>query len=139
MCIRDRYTINGQNVNGYKLMFDGMEAGIGGDAQYFAGNNFNLSITSVDAIQEFDLETGNYSADTKGSSGYVNIVSKTGTNKLHGDFYDFFRNGALDAKNFFAVTKGSLKQNDFGGTVTGPIKVNKIFFMASYEGQRRCV
>ena len=131
-----QYTINGQNVNGYKLMFDGMEAGIGGDAQYFAGNNFNLSITSVDAIQEFDLETGNYSADTKGSSGYVNIVSKTGTNKLHGDFYDFFRNGALDAKNFFAVTKGSLKQNDFGGTVTGPIKVNKIFFMASYEGQR---
>jgi hypothetical protein len=69
-----QYTINGQNVNGYKLMFDGMEAGIGGDAQYFAGNNFNLSITSVDAIQEFDLETGNYSADTKGSSGYVNIV-----------------------------------------------------------------
>jgi Carboxypeptidase regulatory-like domain/TonB dependent receptor len=131
-----QYTINGQNVNGYKLMFDGMEAGIGGDAQYFAGNNFNLSITSVDAIQEFDLETGNYSADTKGSSGYVNIVSRTGTNKLHGDVYDFIRNGALDASNFFAASKGSLKQNDFGGTVTGPIKMNKIFFMASYEGQR---
>ena len=131
-----QYTINGQNANGYKLMFDGIEAGIGGDAQYFAGNNFNLSITSVDAIQEFDLETGNYSADTKGSSGYVNIVSRTGTNKLHGDVYDFFRNGALDASNFFALTKGSLKQNDFGGTVTGPIKKDKIFFMASYEGQR---
>jgi hypothetical protein len=131
-----QYTINGQNTNGYKLMFDGIEAGIGGDAQYYAGNNFNLSITSVDAIQEFDVQTGNYSADTKGSSGYVNIVSRTGTNKFHGDVYDFFRNGALDASNFFALTKGSLKQNDFGGTVTGPIKTNKIFFMASYEGQR---
>jgi Carboxypeptidase regulatory-like domain/TonB dependent receptor-like, beta-barrel len=131
-----QYTINGQNVNGYKLMFDGMEAGIGGDAQYYAGNNFNLSITSVDAIQEFDLQTGNYAADTKGSSGYVNIVSRTGTNQLHGDVYDFFRNGALDANNYFAVKKGSLKQNDFGGTVTGPIVKNKIFFMGSYEGQR---
>ena len=131
-----QYTINGQNVNGYKLMFDGMEAGIGGDAQYYAGNNFRLSITSVDAIQEFDLQTGNYSADTKGSSGYVNIVSRTGTNQLHGDVYDFFRNGALDASNYFAVKKGSLKQNDFGGTLTGPIKTNKAFFMVSYEGQR---
>lgn len=131
-----QYTINGQNVNGYKLMFDGIEAGIGGDAQYYAGNNFNLSITSVDAIQEFDLQTGNYSADTKGSSGYVNIVSKTGTNQLHGDAYDFFRNGALDARNFFQKRPGSLKQNDFGGTVTGPIMMNKLFFMATYEGQR---
>lgn len=131
-----QYTINGQNANGYKLMFDGMEAGIGGDAQYYAGNNFNLSITSVDAIQEFDLQTGNYSADTKGSSGYVNIVSRTGTNQFHGDVYDFFRNGALDANNYFAKNRGSLKQNDFGGTVTGPIVKNKIFFMGSYEGQR---
>ena len=131
-----QYTINGQNVNGYKLMFDGNEAGIGGDAQYWAGNNFNLSITSVDAIQEFDIATGNYSADIKGSSGYVNIVSKSGTNKLHADVYDFFRNGALDARNYFQAKKGSLKQNDFGGTITGPIVKNKVFFMASYEGQR---
>ncbi len=131
-----QYTINGQNANGYKLMFDGMEAGIGGDGQYYAGNNFNLSITSVDAIQEFDLQTGNYSADTKGSSGYVNIVSRTGTNQLHGDVYDFFRNGALDASNYFAKKRGSLKQNDFGATVTGPIIQNKVFFMGSYEGQR---
>ena len=131
-----QYTINGQNANGYKLMFDGMEAGIGGDGQYYAGNNFNLSITSVDAIQEFDLQTGNYSADTKGSSGYVNIVSRTGTNQLHGDVYDFFRNGALDASNYFAKQRGSLKQNDFGATVTGPIIQNKVFFMGSYEGQR---
>lgn len=131
-----QYTINGQNVNGYKLMFDGVEAGIGGDAQYWAGNTYNLSITSVDAIQEYDIATGNYSADIKGSGGYVNLVSKTGTNKFHADFYDFFRNGALDANNFFQKTRGSLKQNDFGTTISGPIVQNKVFFMASYEGQR---
>jgi Carboxypeptidase regulatory-like domain/TonB dependent receptor len=129
-------TINGQNANGFKLMFDGMEAGIGGDAQYWAGNNFNLSVTSLDAVQEYDIATGNYSADIKGSSGYVNFVSKTGTNQLHGSFYDFFRNGALDARNFFHARKQSLKQNDFGGTIAGPIMKDKLFFMGSYEGQR---
>jgi hypothetical protein len=131
-----QYTINGQNANGYKLAFDGAEVGIGGDAQYFAANNFNLSITSLDAIQEFDIATSNYSAEIKGSSGYVNFVSKSGTNKLHGDVYDYFRNGALDAANYFQAKKGSLKQNDFGATFTGPIVKNKIFFMVSYEGQR---
>jgi hypothetical protein len=131
-----QYTINGQNANGYKLAFDGAEVGIGGDAQYFAGNNFNLSITSLDAIQEFDIATSNYSADTKGSSGYVNFVSKSGTNNYHADVYDFFRNGALDARNYFQASKGSLKENDFGGTMTGPIIRNKVFFMVSYEGQR---
>jgi len=129
-------TINAQNANGFKLMFDGMEAGIGGDAQYWAGNNFNLSVTSLDAIQEYDIATGNYSADIKGSSGYVNFVSKTGTNQFHGSFYDFFRNGALDARNFFHAKKTSLKQNDFGGTFAGPIIKDKLFFMGSYEGQR---
>ncbi len=131
-----QFNINGSNANGYKLSFDGMEAGIGGDAQYWAGNNFNLSITSLDAIQEYDIATSNYSADIKGSSGYVNIVSKTGTNQIHGSFYDFYRNGALDARNFFEAKAGSLKLNDFGGTIGGPIKKDKIFYMVSYEGQR---
>jgi hypothetical protein len=84
-------TINAQNANGFKLMFDGMEAGIGGDAQYWAGNNFNLSVTSLDAIQEYDIATGNYSADI---SLICKFCVKARTNQLHGSFFDFFRNGA---------------------------------------------
>lgn len=131
-----QFNINGQNSNGYKLMFDGIEAGIGTDAQYFAGNNFNLAMTSLDAIQEYDIATSNYSADIKGSGGYVNIVSKTGTNKLHFSLYDFFRNGDLDARYFFQATRSDLKLNDYGGTIGGPIKKDKVFFMLSYEAQR---
>lgn len=131
------YTFNGQNQNGGSLRLDGLDDSIGTDPGFAFGSlNFNLNTTSVDSIAEFDIQTDNYSADSKGSSGYVNVVTKTGTNQLHYDFYDFFRNGAMDGTNFFAKSRGSLKQNDFGGTISGPLKRNKAFFMGSYEGQR---
>ncbi|MGH9511390.1 MAG: carboxypeptidase regulatory-like domain-containing protein [Terriglobales bacterium] len=131
------YTFNGQNQVGGSLRLDGLDASIGTDPGFLFGSlNFNLNTTSVDSIAEFDIQTDNYSADSKGSSGYVNVITKSGTNQVHFDFYDFFRNGAMDGTNFFAKSRGSLKQNDFGGTITGPIKRNKVFFMGSYEGQR---
>ena len=133
------FTINGQNQGGSNLRLDGIDNSIGTDTGFYFGSlNFNLNMTSMDSVQEFDIQTENYSADTKGSSGYVNVITKTGTNHLHFDFYDFFRNGVMDATPFFATStgKGSLKQNDFGGMISGPIKQNKAFFMLSYEGQR---
>ena len=130
------FTINGQNANGSNLRIDGTDDGVGTDPMYFGSLNFNLVGASLDAIEQYDIQTDNYSADVKGSSGYVNVITKSGTNQLHFDFYDFFRNGVMDARNFFQAKRGSLKLNDFGGSVGGPIKQEKVFYFVSFEGQR---
>ena len=95
---------------------------------------------SVDAIQEFKVLTGNAEAEYGGGAGTVtNIQLKTGSNTLHGDVFEFFRNTAMDARNFFLVApvpKQVLKQNQFGGTVGGPIIKDRTFFFSSYEGLR---
>jgi len=96
---------------------------------------------SVDAIQEFKLHTGNYSAEFGANAGgLVNMVTKSGSNQFHGNLYDFLRNDKLDATNFFSGRAGQpklpLRRNQFGGTVGGPIRHNKTFFFFSYEGFR---
>ena len=95
---------------------------------------------SVDAIQEFKVLTGNAEAEYGGGAGTLtNIQIKTGTNALHGDVFEFFRNTAMDARNFFLVApapKQVLKQNQFGATLGGPIIKDRTFFFFSYEGIR---
>jgi outer membrane receptor protein involved in Fe transport len=95
---------------------------------------------SVDAVQEFKVQTGNYSAEYGGNAGTnVNIQIKSGSNQFHGDLFEFFRNQDLDARNFFRpapLPKNILKQNQFGATLGGPIAHDKTFFFASYEGIR---
>ncbi|HUQ94643.1 MAG TPA: TonB-dependent receptor [Bryobacteraceae bacterium] len=131
------FNFNGLNSNAIVTNLDGTDNGIGTqDGMMFGSLNFNLVLTSLDSIQEFDIATGNYSADVRGAGGYLNVITKTGTNNLHFSVFEFFRNGKLDARNFFANRPSTLKQNTFGGTVTGPILRQKTFFMASYEGQR---
>src|SRR5204863_1370989 len=66
----------------------------------------------------------------------VNSVTKSGTNDFHGDLFEFLRNGIFNARNFFAASRDSLKRNQFGGTVGGPIKKNKLFFFAGYQSTR---
>ncbi len=95
----------------------------------------------VDAIQEFKVETNNYSAETGRSAGAVlNATIKAGTNKFHGSAWEFFRNNHLDAANFFenagGISKGRYQQNQFGVTIGGPIRKGKTFFFADYEGTR---
>jgi hypothetical protein len=95
----------------------------------------------VDAIQEFKVETNNYSAETGRSGGAVlNATIKAGTNKFHGSAWEFFRNDKLDAANFFenagGIRKGEYRQNQFGFTIGGPIRRGKTFFFADYEGTR---
>jgi hypothetical protein len=97
------------------------------------------AILSVDAIQEFKEQTKTYSAEYGFSANQINLVSKSGTNELHGTLFGFLRNEALDAKNFFDpanARKPELDQKQFGGVVTGPIVRNKTFFLANYEGTR---
>jgi outer membrane receptor protein involved in Fe transport len=95
---------------------------------------------SVDAIQEFKVLTGNAEAEYGGGAGTItNIQIKTGTNALHGDVFEFFRNTAMDARNFFLVApapKQVLKQNQFGATLGGPVIKDRTFFFFSYEGIR---
>ena len=95
---------------------------------------------SVDAIEEFRVQTGNFSAEYGFSAGTnVNVQLKSGTNQLHGSAFEFLRNDAVDARNYFVAApakKNVLKQNQFGATLGGPIYRNKTFFFASYEGLR---
>ena len=88
-----------------------------------------------DALEEFSVLTNNFGAEYGRNAGaVVNAVTKSGTNKLHGSLYEFVRNDAFDARNFFAVSKGKLRRNQFGGSVGGPVIRNKAFFFGSYEG-----
>jgi len=99
----------------------------------------SLSVTpSVDAIQEFKVESSNFSADKGESSGaQVNIVIKSGTNDFHGTVFEFVRNDVFDARNFFDPDEiPPFRQNQFGFTVGGPISGDKVFFFGNYEGTR---
>jgi hypothetical protein len=92
---------------------------------------------SIDALQEFRVETSNYSAEFGAEAGaHVNMVIKSGTNELHGTLYEFHRNDALSARNFFASDTPDFQRNQFGGTLGAPVVRNKLFFFGSYEGAR---
>ncbi len=90
-----------------------------------------------DSIQEFRVLTNTFDAEYGRNSGaVVNVITKSGTNTIHGNFYEFFRNSVLNSKNYFETEKGDFKQNQFGGTLGGPIKKDRTFFFVSYEGRR---
>ncbi len=101
-------------------------------------NGGPLLRTSVDAIGEFKIQTNSFSAEFGRSGGAaINAVTKSGTNAYHGDVFEFFRNAALDARGYFespASKKASFKQNQFGGTIGGPIRHNKLFWFGDYQG-----
>jgi hypothetical protein len=98
--------------------------------------NTNLPFPNPDAVQEFNVQNENLSAQYGLGGAVVNIVTKSGTNALHGDVFEFLRNGALNARNFFAPTQDTLKRNQFGGSVGGPIVKDKLFFFGTYQGTR---
>ena len=101
-------------------------------------------IPSIDAIQEFQEQTKGYSAAYGGGANQINLTTRSGTNQLHGTAYEFFRNDALDARNFFDPhTISPLRQNQFGYTLGGPVWIpklyngkNRTFFFVNYEGLR---
>jgi hypothetical protein len=97
-------------------------------------NNLNLPLPFPDALEEFKLETSALPAQYgHHSAGAVNIVTKRGGNSFHGDLFEFFRNGDLNALNFFATTPDFLKRNQFGGTFGGPIRKDKLFFFVGQQ------
>jgi len=119
------------------------EVTIDGISNVNAENNvsiLDLNYTpSVDAVQEFSVQTNSVSAEFgRLGGGVINLVTKNGTNDLHWTLFEFHRNSALDATNFFTNRsggkKGSFRRNQFGGNVGGPIVKNKTFFFVNYEG-----
>ncbi len=98
-------------------------------------DNLNQPIPFPDALQEFKVETSALPAQYGyHAAAAVNAVTKSGSNEFHGDAFEFLRNGDLNARNFFAASRDTLKRNQYGGTFGGPIKKNKLFFFAGYQG-----
>ncbi len=99
-----------------------------------AHNNMLLPLPFPDALQEFKFATSALSADQGVQPGVaVNAVTKSGTNEFHGDAFEFVRDSALNARNTFALGGDGLRRNQFGGTIGGPIKTNKLFFFAGHQ------
>jgi len=98
--------------------------------------NENFPFPNPDALREFSVQTGNMSAEYGQGTAVVNVVTKSGTNDLHGELFEFLRNGDLNARNFFAPTHDTLKRNQYGGALGGRIIKNKLFFFGSYQGTR---
>ncbi len=94
-------------------------------------------IPNLDSIAEFRILTSNFDAEYgEFSGGQINVVTKSGANAFHGDGFEFLRNTNLDARNYFSPTRGAFDQNQFGGTLGGPVKRDKIFFFGDYQGTR---
>src|SRR5437660_4938633 len=121
--------------NNYRL--DGLSI-----ADYTNGSGSVVGVTlGVDAIQEFSVITGNYSAEYgRTSGGVINAISKSGTNAFHGDVYEFLRNDRLDANDFFSnrahQPRPTLRRNQYGAAGGGPIRKNRTFVFGDYEGIR---
>lgn len=149
-----QFSVNGQRANANYVTVDGVGANIGITAGSFSlaqtaggtvpaysplgGTN---TLVSIDALQEFRVQTSTYAAEFGRTPGaQVSIVTRSGTNQFHGTLFDYFRNDALDANDWFAnsqdLKKPALRQNDFGGVMGGPIVKNRTFFFFSYEGLR---
>jgi len=134
----DTYSIAGGRPEGQAYLLDGTDI-----VNFFGhGSGAGSLGTSlgIDAIAEFQTLTNTYSAQFGGNGAVVNAVSKSGTNAFHGTGFEFLRNSALDARDFFTTLSHSpppFRRNQFGGAIGGPIKKDKLFFFFNYEGLRQ--
>lgn len=123
-------TANGARAEHNNFMLDGVE-------NNSAIEGVAVIIPSVDAIQEFKVQTSNYSAEFGRAAGaVVNLAIKSGTNQIHGTVYEFLRNNVLDARDFFALGVQPLRRNQFGGSIGGPVIRNKLFLFGNAEWAR---
>ena len=147
-----QFTVNGQRGDANYFTVDGVSANAGSSigttlGQAGAGSlpgttalgGYN-GLVSIDALQEFRVSTSSFSPEYgRTPGGQVALITRSGTNSFHGDVFDYLRNTALDANDWFlnrAGLKGTERQNDFGGVLGGPMVKNKLFFFGSYEGLR---
>jgi len=146
-----QFSIAGQRTSSNNFLIDGVSANFGvspefglgtsgtGGAQAFSALGGTSSLVSVEALQEFRIETSSFAAEFgRSPGGQVILTTRSGTDELHGGIYEYFRNNVLDANDWFANRVGQPRaperHNDFGGYLGGPIQREKTFFFASYEG-----
>ena len=137
-------TFNGLQSGNNQFSMDGIDATRVDQAYMSNGSErgARLLTGSLDSISEFKVQSGDYSAEYGRAAGaYINIVSKSGTKNFHGTLFEFLRNDAFDAKNFFQApgTTAPIRFNNFGGNLGGPVVRNRMFFFANYEGSRQSV
>ncbi|MGC2197363.1 MAG: TonB-dependent receptor [Terriglobales bacterium] len=146
-----QFSVNGQRSDANYFMVDGVSANFGttisglgqtlaGGIPGFTAQGGTNGLVSIDAMQEFRVQTSSYAAEFGRTPGaQISVVTKSGSNQFHGTAFDYLRNDVFDARNYFNVPplpKPSLRQNDFGGTLGGPILKDRTFFFFSYEGLR---
>jgi hypothetical protein len=151
-----QFSVNGQRPDSNYWMIDGVSANIGmssvsqasdtlsGALGGFSAQGGTNSLISVDAMQEFRIQTSTFAPEFgRTPGGQISIVTRSGTNQFHGTAFDYLRNDALDASTWFngftnvpPLPKAEERQNDFGGTLGGPIIKDRTFFFFSYEGLR---
>jgi hypothetical protein len=150
-----QFSVNGQRANANYWMVDGVSANIGvgasvlgypgsgaaGALPSFSAQGGTNSLVSVDAMQEFRIQTSTFAPEFGRTPGaQVSIVTRSGTNQYHGTLFNYIRNDLFDANDWFADRNGLAKpeerQNDFGGTLSGPVLKDRTFFFFSYEGLR---
>jgi len=146
-----QFSVNGQRANANYFTIDGVSANVGVSASFsptqggagslpgLSASGGTNSMASVEALQEFKVQTSSYAPEFgRQPGGQIQIVTRAGTNDFRGTLFEYFRNDALDANDWFAnanrLRKPALRQNDFGGVFGGPIVKNRTFFFFSYEG-----
>jgi Carboxypeptidase regulatory-like domain/TonB dependent receptor len=146
------FSINGQRANANYFIVDGVTANFSANSSFSLGQAaggtipaFNIDggtngLVSVDAMQEFRVLTSTFTPEFGRMPGsQISIVTRAGGNRFHGTLFDYLRNDVFDARNYFDspnLPKPPLRQNDFGGTFSGPIQKDRLFFFFSYEGLR---
>jgi hypothetical protein len=148
-----QFSVNGQRADANYFTVDGVSANFGvtgyGPLVQTAGGALPAlsalggtnSLVSVDAMQEFRIQTSSFAPEFgRTPGGQISIVTRSGTNRFHGTLFEYFRNNVLDANDWFVnydhLPKPEERQNDFGGVFGGPIIKDKTFFFFSYEGLR---
>ena len=148
-----QFSVNGQRADANYFTVDGVSANFGvngfsaltqtagGALPALSSAGGTNSLVSVDAMQEFRIQTSSFAPEFgRTPGGQISIVTRSGTNQFHGTAFEYFRNDALDANDWFSnfnhLPKPAERQNDFGGVFGGPVIKNKTFFFFSYEGQR---
>jgi hypothetical protein len=151
-----QFSVKGQRAASNYWTVDGVSAnigisatsvpskGLGGAIGGFSAQGGKNSIVSVDALQEFRIQTSTYAPEFgRTPGGQISVVTRSGTNDFHGTAFDYLRNDVFDANNWFngytnhpALRKAEERQNDFGGVFGGPLWKDRTFFFSSYEGLR---
>src|SRR5437867_2650562 len=130
------FSVAGHRTEANRFLINGVDW-IGGNA---AANNItptgaSAQLLGVDAVREYNVLEHTYGAEYgKRSGGQVSIVTSSGTNNWHGSLFEYHRNSALDTRDFFQTEKGPFKRHQFGGTIGGPLKKDKLFVFGNYEG-----